>query len=376
MLLQSATAVGVLAAGFAASGILAPGTGLAALLGADAGSALVVRVLSLDLSELVPVLILTGCALFLKFENRRLRQYGRIVLGIGFVLLSLRMIGQATEPLRDSAALPAVMAYLSHDPLTAFVLAAALAWAVHSSVAMVLLLATLAQGGALPMAVALPMLMGANMGGALIAVWLTRGMEPVARRIPLGNLILRGSAALVVLALDGLTGFELPNWLGAADAVRIVNAHLLFNVLVALLALALADLRSMRLPDPLMLAATVLGILLVALGDGTGWPDLQTRLAQATLGALAGGGAFWLLRAAYRWRSGRDGMGMGDVLLAAVLGLVLQERLPLAVLIAALTALALALLRAWRKRRPLRRLGRVPFGAALALAGAFVAVLT
>ncbi len=144
----------------------------------------------------------------------------------------------------------------------------------------------------------------------------------------------------------------------------------------ALLALALADLRSMRLPDPLMLAATVLGILLVALGDGTGWPDLQTRLAQATLGALAGGGAFWLLRAAYRWRSGRDGMGMGDVLLAAVLGLVLQERLPLAVLIAALTALALALLRAWRKRRPLRRLGRVPFGAALALAGAFVAVLT
>ena len=112
MLLQSATAVGVLAAGFAASGILAPGTGLAALLGADAGSALVVRVLSLDLSELVPVLILTGCALFLKFENRRLRQYGRIVLGIGFVLLSLRMIGQATEPLRDSAALPAVMAYL------------------------------------------------------------------------------------------------------------------------------------------------------------------------------------------------------------------------------------------------------------------------
>ena len=141
ILLQSATAVGVLAAGFAASGLLGLPAGLAALLGADLGSALVVRLLAMDLSELVPMLILIGCVLFLKFEERRLKQYGRIILGIGFVLLSLRMIGEATLPLRDSAALPAVMAYLAGDPLTAFILAAALAWALHSSVAMVLLLA-------------------------------------------------------------------------------------------------------------------------------------------------------------------------------------------------------------------------------------------
>lgn len=258
MLLQSATAVGVLAAGFVANGMLPAGAGLAALLGADLGSALVVRVLSLDLSELVPVLILIGCVLFLKIETRRAKQYGRIILGVGFVLLSLRMIGEATEPLRESAALPVAMGWLSRDPVSAFLVAAAFAWAVHSSVALVLLLAVLAQGGALPMAAALPMLMGANAGGALIAVWLTRGMDPPARRIPLGNLILRGTAALAVTAAVAASGWTLPDWLGTAPGARLVNAHLVFNAVLLLAlpltgpALRLAALLAPEAPAPLV----------------------------------------------------------------------------------------------------------------------------
>lgn len=259
VLLQSATAVGVLAAGFAASGMVTAATGLAALLGADLGSALVVRLLALDLSELVPVLILTGCVLFLKVDTRRARQYGRIVLGVGFVLLSLQMIGHATDPLRDSRALPVVMDYLARDPLTAFVLAAGLTWLLHSSVAMVLLLAALAQGGGLPMTAALPMLLGANLGGAVIAVWLTRGMEPVARRIPLANLVLRGAAALALLGLVAAGWLALPEGTGSAAAVRLVNAHLAFNAALVLLALPLigpalrlAEVLAPEVPAPLV----------------------------------------------------------------------------------------------------------------------------
>jgi phosphate:Na+ symporter len=237
ILLQSATAVGVLAAGFAASGMLGGATGLAALLGADLGSALVVRILAFDLSALIPVLLLTGATLFLKFEARQIRQIGRIVLGIGFILLSLTMIGTATEPMRESAVLPATIGYLAGDPLTAFAVVALLTWGMHSSVAMVLLLAALAQGGILPMAAALPMLLGANFGAGLIAVWLTRGMAPQARRIPLGNLIVRGTAAGLGLLLYWLTDPQMPAWLGARTDVQLVNAHLLFNAAVVVLGL-------------------------------------------------------------------------------------------------------------------------------------------
>ena len=242
ILLQSATAVGVLAAGFAASGMLSGAVGLAALLGADLGSALVVRILAFDLSALIPVLLLVGTVLFLKFESRRIRQIGRIVLGIGFILLSLTMIGAATEPMRESAVLPATIRYLEGDPFTAFVVVALLTWGMHSSVAMVLLLAALAQGGVLPMAAAVPMLLGANFGAGLIAVWLTRGMSPPARRIPLGNLVLRGAAALGGLMIFWLFDPALPGWLGARPEVQLVNAHLAFNALLVVLALPLVPL--------------------------------------------------------------------------------------------------------------------------------------
>jgi phosphate:Na+ symporter len=241
VMLQSATAVGVLAAGFVASGLLGGAAGLAALLGADLGSALVVWVLAFDLSELVPVLLLTGAVLFLKFERRAVRQAGRIVLGIGFVLLSLQMIGEATEPMRESATLPAVIRFLQGDPLTAFVVVALLTWAMHSSVAMVLLLAALAQKGVLPLEAALPMVLGANFGAGLIALWLTRALPAVARRVPLGNMILRGSFAVLALLLAmGLAPD--PGLLGARPETQVVHLHLLFNAVLLLVALPLTGL--------------------------------------------------------------------------------------------------------------------------------------
>ncbi len=253
VVLQSSTAVGILAAGFVTSGILTVGTGIAALLGADLGSALVVKILSFDLSGLIPFLLLVGATMFLKFEARTIRQTGRIVLGIAFILLSLQMVGEATEPLRDSTLLPGLIGYLRGDPLTAFLVAAVIAWLVHSSVATVLLFVTFASGGMLPLEVALPMVLGANLGGGIIAVWLTRGMELEARRIPIGNLIFRGTAALGVLTL--LQVVDLPiTYLGATEPVQLVNFHLAFNLVLVVLALPfvrpMERLAAKILPDP------------------------------------------------------------------------------------------------------------------------------
>jgi leader peptidase (prepilin peptidase)/N-methyltransferase len=159
----------------------------------------------------------------------------------------------------------------------------------------------------------------------------------------------------------------------APDPLR---ALLLAAWLWTLLGLALADLRYFRLPDGLTLAAAVLGLALALAGDGSGWPPLADRAVHAMIGAVAGGGSFWLIRVGYRWQTGRDGMGWGDVKLMAALGLAMGlERLPIMVLLAALSALLMALLRAWRKGRPLNRLGRVPFGAALAMAAAVIALI-
>lgn len=236
VVLQSATAVGMLATGFAASGLIAVGPGIAALLGADLGSALVVKLLSLDLSELIPVLILLGATMFLKFEHRQVRQVGRVVLGIAFILLSLRMVGEATDPLRHSAVLPQVVRWLAGDPLTAFAVAAVLAWGLHSSVATLLIFASFSAGGLLPVEAAAPMVLGANLGGGLVAVWLTRGAGWPARRIPLANLIFRGLGAVIVLALLPFLPLDR---LGSGAGVQLVNFHVLFNMALLVVSLPL-----------------------------------------------------------------------------------------------------------------------------------------
>lgn len=233
VLLQSSTAVAILAAGFVASGALSVPTGLALMLGADFGSSLVVRILSVDLRWLVPVLLVGGGLLFFKGGKRERRQLGRILIGAALILVSLRMIGEATAPLRDASALPAVVGYLRGDFVTAFLIGAGFTWLVHSSVASILLVAAFAAQGVVPIELGASLVLGANLGGGLIAFGLTRHSFPEARRIALGNLLFRGiGAAIVLLALQFVRpGF---GWLGGGPAGQIVNLHLAFNLALLL----------------------------------------------------------------------------------------------------------------------------------------------
>src|SRR6185437_14556488 len=166
--LQSSTAVAVLASGFAGTGVLTVATGIAMLLGADVGSALVVQVLSINLNWIAPLLLIAGGGLFFKGQSRNQKQMGRVLIGIALIFISLAMIGTATLPLRDSPELPVVVNYLRGDFLTAFLIGAAFTWLVTSSVASVLLIVTLAGQGIIPAELAVSLVLGANFGAALI----------------------------------------------------------------------------------------------------------------------------------------------------------------------------------------------------------------
>ena len=187
------------------------------LLGADVGSALVVQVLTDQ-----PHLDRAGAAdrrrrLFFRGRSRTQKQLGRVLFGMALIFISLAMIGEATVPLRDSPTLPAVVNYLRGDFLTAFLIGAAFTWLVHSSVASMLLIATLAAQGLDPGR-------ARRFAGAWRQSW--RGADPgradpqqprsQSRRIAIGHLALRGSGAVIVAAV--LFRF-------AADCRSICSAH-------------------------------------------------------------------------------------------------------------------------------------------------------
>jgi phosphate:Na+ symporter len=251
-MLQSSTAVMLLVSGFTAAGVMGVTGALAMVLGADLGTAIAVTFLSLDLKWLIPLLLVSGGVLFLKFEARVAKQAGRIMFGIAFILISLRMIGEATAPLRESAGLMAVVDYLAGDPLTAFIGGAAITFAFHSSVAAVLMFATFCAQGVLPLEAGLPLVLGANAGGGLIGLWLTRNLHIKARRVALGNLVIRLTGALAVVLL--IAKFTLPVEVpGATPARQLVNFHLLFNAALVILWLPLvvplATLTKRLMPD-------------------------------------------------------------------------------------------------------------------------------
>jgi len=233
IMLQSSTAVALLLASFMPASAMSVSMGLAIILGADLGSAIVVQILSSRISLLTPLLLLSGVFFFMRTNRRVLRQIGRILIGLSLIFVSLGMISEASAPLANNAAIKNIFIYLSDDLLTGFVLAAFLAWMMHSSIAAVLLFATLAANGVLPLNAAFAMTLGANLGGSFIAVFLTLKSDINIRKVVLANLLLRGGGALVALGL--IHEFDIINHIfGATSQLKVLNFHLVFNAAVLL----------------------------------------------------------------------------------------------------------------------------------------------
>ncbi|MBX2886052.1 MAG: Na/Pi cotransporter family protein [Granulosicoccus sp.] len=234
VVLQSSAAVVLLVSGFAGTGALSFAAGLPVVLGADLGSALLIQFLSFDLEWLTPVLLAVGGGFFIKSDRKQLKQAGRIILGIAFILVSLRFLRETMIPIQNSDFLPGFAAYLEKDLVTGFIAGALLTFVMHSSVATILMCVTFVSIGALPLAAGVALVMGANLGSALIPMWLGRNMNVEARRVPLANLLLRGTGA--ILALYAFSRLPMPQWLiGGNHAQSLINIHILFNCLLMLL---------------------------------------------------------------------------------------------------------------------------------------------
>lgn len=237
--LQSSTATGLMITGFAAGGLVALTPALAAMLGANVGTTLIVQLLSFNLTALAPVLILIGVWLFRRHQPGRRRDLGRVFIGLGLLLISLHELVTLFAPIQHSELLQLILGALVSQPVIALLLAAALAWAAHSSVAVVVLIMSLAAHDVVTPAVAYALVLGANLGTSVNP--LIEGVtdsDPAARRVPLGNLGLRIVACvLALIVLPWIPGMM--SFISEDPARAVANFHTLFNVVAAMLFLPL-----------------------------------------------------------------------------------------------------------------------------------------
>jgi phosphate:Na+ symporter len=239
-LLQSSTATALITSSFVGQGLISLPAALAVMRGADIGTALIAVLFSFDLSWLSPLLIFIGVTLFIPRQTSTIGRIGRILIGLGLMLLALRLVTQSTEVLTQSPAVKALLESVGSDLLLEITLGMVLAVISYSSLAVVLLIATLAASGGVPLEVALGLVLGANLGSGVLAVLTTAKSSIETRQVPVGALVFKLLGVVVMAPLVGLWLAHIRPLLGASISI-VVLFHLMFNAVVGVAFIGLTD---------------------------------------------------------------------------------------------------------------------------------------
>ena len=232
--LQSSTATGLMVAGFASEGLVGLPAALAVMLGANVGTTLIVQILSFDVALVAPLFVLAGVVLFRR-ANAGPRDFGRVLIGLGFVLMALHQFLTFLEPLTKDPLTRSILATLAPHIIFLVLVGAVLTWIAHSSVAIVLLSMSFAANGVVPLPAAIGLALGANLGTAINPVLEgAKGHDPAGSRLPLGNLANRVFGVIVVLAFYPLVTPLLKSF-DASPARAVANFHTAFNLVLAVL---------------------------------------------------------------------------------------------------------------------------------------------
>ena len=145
---SSSTATGLMVTSFAASGFVDFVPGLAVMLGANVGTTLIVQLLSFDVAAISPALLLIGLMMFRRgvADPRHRSRADRPRASADGVAQLLIVV----TPYEDTPSLRILLGAISTEPVLDVILAAAFTWLAHSSVAIVLLVMSLATKGAIP----------------------------------------------------------------------------------------------------------------------------------------------------------------------------------------------------------------------------------
>ncbi|MDR8367860.1 Na/Pi cotransporter family protein [Pseudomonas sp. JL3] len=240
-MVQSSNATAMLVTSFVGQGLMALTPALATMLGADVGTALMARVLTLDLSWLSPLLIFLGVIFFLSRKQTRVGQMGRVSIGLGLIILALQLIVEAAAPITQAQGVKVIFASLTGDILLDALVGALFAMVSYSSLAAVLLTATLAGASVISLPVAIGLVIGANIGSGILAFLSTSMQNAAGRQVALGSLLYKLIGLLLIIpVLDPLV-----HWIDSFNfsaQEMVIGFHLLYNTARCLILLPSVEL--------------------------------------------------------------------------------------------------------------------------------------
>lgn len=229
-IIQSSSATTVMVIGFVNAGLMNLYQATGVIMGANIGTTVTGQLVALNLADIAPIFIGTGAIMILFSKGNKIKDIGSIILGFGMLFLGMKTMSSSMAPLAESEGFKSLIATLAFNPVLGILVGIALTAVVQSSSATIGILIVLANNGALPVEVALPVLFGDNIGTCVTALLSSVGTNKNARRAATIHLTFNVIGTIVfgilVKPVTSMIMYITPNNVGK----QIANAHTFFNI--------------------------------------------------------------------------------------------------------------------------------------------------
>ena len=243
-LIQSSAATTVMCVGFVNAGIMKLEQTVGIIMGANIGTTVTAQLLRLgdiDADNIVmmflqpsflgPILAVVGIIFYMFIKGGHKRIVGQIVLGLGLLFIGMNTMSSAVEPLKDLPEFQSVFTAFS-NPLLGVAVGAAVTALLQSSSASMGILQAISTTGVVSFNIAMPLIMGQNIGTCITALISSVGASKNAKRTAMIHLFFNiiGSVFFLVVLYAGNALFRFPFWENTMDMGYIANLHLAFNI--------------------------------------------------------------------------------------------------------------------------------------------------
>ena len=249
--IQSSSAMTVMLVGLVNSGVMELGQTIGVIMGSNIGTTLTAWILSLAgiESESVfvnllkpenfsPVIALVGIILIMGSKKQRRRDIGRIMVGFSILMYGMELMKDSVSPLAEIPEFSSLLTAFN-NPLLGVLVGAVFTGIIQSSAASVGILQALAMTGSITYGMAVPIIMGQNIGTCVTALISSIGVNRNAKRVSVIHISFNviGTVVGLILFYGGNLLFHFPFMNAAVGAVGIAFCHTVFNVFTTLLLL-------------------------------------------------------------------------------------------------------------------------------------------
>ena len=249
--IQSSSAMTVMLVGLVNSGVMELGQTIGVIMGSNIGTTLTAWILSLTgiQSESIfvnmlkpenfsPLVALAGIILIMGSKRQKRRDVGRIMVGFSILMYGMELMSDAVSPLADMPEFSSLLTAFQ-NPLLGVLVGAVFTGIIQSSAASVGILQALALTGSITYGMAIPIIMGQNIGTCVTALLSSIGVNRNAKRVAVIHISFNviGTVVCLVLFYGGnlIFDFSFMDW--TVGAVGIAFCHTVFNVFTTLMLL-------------------------------------------------------------------------------------------------------------------------------------------